>query len=63
MNILINDKKTGWSNLEVEEINNVEEHFKNLSDKNWEEIKKSFNAFEVYNNDNKCIYKWENQAN
>ncbi len=59
MKIIINDKNLGIDIMEIVDIPNVNEHFKNLSREQWQEIKKHFNGFEVFDDSGTSLYKWE----
>jgi len=63
MKIIINDKDKylGTDIVEIVDIPNVNEHFKNLSCEQWQEIKKHFNGFEVFDDNGTSLYKWENK--
>jgi hypothetical protein len=60
MKIIINDKNLGIDIMEIVDIPNVNEHFKNLSSEQWQKIKKHFNAFEVFDDSGTSLYKWVN---
>ncbi len=59
MKIIINDKNLGIDIMEIVDIPNANEHFKNLSSDQWHKIKKHFNGFEVFDDSGKSLYKWE----
>lgn len=63
MKIIINDKDNylGTNIVEIVDIPNVNEHFKNLSSEQWQKIKEHFNGFEVFDDSGKSLYKWENK--
>ena len=63
MKIIINDKDNylGTNIVEIVDIPNVNEHFKNLSSDQWQKIKKHFYGFEVFDDSGKSLYKWENK--
>lgn len=58
MKIIINDKTTGINQFEIVDISNINEHFKNLTIKQWEEIEKNFYSFEVFDDKGTSLYKW-----
>ena len=60
MKIIINDKNLGIDIMEIVDIPNVNEHFKNLSSEQWQKIKKHLNDFEVFDDSGKSLYKWVN---
>ena len=59
MKIIINDKNLGIDIMEIVDIPNVNEHFKNLSSGQRQKIKEHFNGFEVFDDSGKSLYKWE----
>lgn len=59
MKIIINEKNLGIDIMEIVDIPNVNEHFKNLSSEQWQKIKKHFNDFEVFDDSGTSLYKWE----
>lgn len=63
MKIIINDKDNylGTNIVEIVDIPNVNEHFKNLSSEQWQKIKEHFNGFEVFDDNGSSLYKWENK--
>ena len=61
MKIILNDKNLGIDIMEIVDIPNANEHFKNLSSEQWEKIKKRFNDFEVFDDNGTSLYKWENK--
>ena len=63
MKIIINDKDNylGTNIVEIVDIPNVNEHFKNLSSEQWQKIKEHFNGLEVFDDSGKSLYKWENK--
>ncbi|HHT67575.1 MAG TPA: hypothetical protein GX010_05125 [Erysipelotrichaceae bacterium] len=63
MKIIINDKDKylGTDIVEIADIPNVNEHFKNLSIEQWQKIKEHFNGFEVFDDSGNSLYKWENK--
>lgn len=61
MKIIINDKNLGTDIMEIVDIPNVNEHFKNLSSEQWQKIKKDFNGLEVFDDNGTSLYKWENK--
>ncbi len=44
--------------FEIIAIPNINEYFKNLSIKQWEEIEKNIYSFEVFDDNGTSIYKW-----
>ena len=61
MKIIINEKNLGIDIMEIVDIPNVNEHFKNLSSDQWQKIKEYFNGFEVFDDSGASLYKWENK--
>jgi len=61
MKIIINDKNLGIDIMEIVDIPNVNEHFKNLSSDQRQKIKEHFNGFEVFDDNGKSLYKWEKE--
>jgi ribosomal protein S4E len=61
MKIIINDKNLGIDIMEIVDIPNANEHFRNLSCDQWQKIKKHFDGFEVFDDSGTSLYKWENK--
>jgi hypothetical protein len=61
MKIIINDKNLGIDIMEIVDIPNINKHFNNFTDEQWQKIKKHFNGFEVFDDSGKSLYKWENK--
>ena len=58
MKIIINDKNLGIDIMEIVDIPNVNEHFKNLSSAQWQKIKSILMVLRCLMITAKSLYKW-----